>query len=446
MANPFCLLTVLLLLSLTACQTDLIEERSSWDISLDEAIENALGPDGKKSLTMPTGIRLDEIPQDPKNPLTEEKIALGRELYHETGLSTQVKKEEGMFTISCASCHHVAAGFQAGKQQGIGDGGIGFGLKGEARSKNPHYDISEIDVQPIRTPSAMNGAYQKIQLWNGQFGATGMNEGTESKWTKDTPKETNELGYEGLETQAIAGLKVHRMQVNKDFVDGMHYKKYFDIAFADISEEDRYTREYAGLAIAAYERTILANEAPFQRWLRGERDAMTVTQKRGAALFFGKGNCASCHNSPALNEMEFYALGMPDLDGPGVYGGVDADTKKGRGGFTGNPEDMYKFKVPQLYNLKDSPFYGHGGTFNSIREIIEYKNEAVPAKASVPSGQLAEEFKPLGLTADEINAITAFLQNGLYDPALDRYLPPSLPSGLCFPNNDPQSRKEMGCD
>ncbi len=435
-----------LLFTFSACTTDIIEERTPWDIALDEAIENTLGVDGKTHLTMPTGIRLAEIPQDPRNPLTEEKIALGRELFHEPGLGTEAKKGEGMFTYSCASCHHSAAGFQAGMQQGIGEGGLGFGLHGEARSKNPHYEISELDIQPIRTPSAMNGAYQKVQLWNGQFGATGMNEGTESSWTEGTPKEANHFGYEGLEIQAIAGLNVHRMKVSKEFVDGMHYKKYFDIAFADISEEERYTREYAGLAIAAYERTILSNEAPFQRWLRGDRDAMTVTQKRGAALFFGKAGCASCHNGPALNEMAFYALGMPDLNGPGVYGGVDAATEKGRGGFTGNPEDNFKFKVPQLYNLKDSPFYGHGGTFSSIREVIEYKNEAVPANSAVPTGQLAEEFVPLKLSADEINALTAFLQNGLYDPSLDRYLPPSLPSGLCFPNNDARSRVELGCE
>jgi len=141
-----------------------------------------------------------------------------------------------------------------------------------------------------------------------------------------------------------------------------------------------------------------------------------------------------------------YALGMPELDGPDVYGGVDVPTELGRGGFTTKEEDMYKFKVPQLYNLKDSTFFGHGGTFRSIREVIEYKNEAVPAKAEVPSSQLAEGFRPLNLTEDEISALAAFLQNGLYDPALDRYVPASLPSGLCFPNNDPSSREALGCD
>jgi len=339
------LLSTFLLISLTACQTNVIEDRSPWDIALDEAIEEALGSEGKQSLIMPNSRSFNEIPQDPRNPLTEEKVALGRELYHETGMATAAMYNEGMYTYSCASCHHVEAGFQAGVQQGIGDGGFGFGLRGESRSKKPSYGIDEIDVQPIRTPTAMNGAFQEIMLWNGQFGATGMNAGTEAQWTVETPKEANNFGYQGLETQAIAGLTVHRMEVTPAFVEGMHYQHYFDIAFADISKEERYTNEYAGLAIAAYERTLLSNEAPFQRWLRGERDAMTATQKRGAALFFGKANCVSCHKGPALNEMAFYALGMPDLDGPGVYGGVDVPAERGGGGFTTKDVGLYKYKV-----------------------------------------------------------------------------------------------------
>ena len=63
----------------------------------------------------------------------------------------------------------------------------------------------------------LNVAYQKVMLWNGQFGATSVNTGTESQWTADTPIETNFLGFEGLETQAIAGLGVHRMKVNPEF-------------------------------------------------------------------------------------------------------------------------------------------------------------------------------------------------------------------------------------
>ena len=71
------------------------------------------------------------IPQDPRNPITPEKIELGKLLFHETGLGSNPLKVQGEYTYSCASCHHVAAGFQAGVIQGIGEGGFGFGTKGE---------------------------------------------------------------------------------------------------------------------------------------------------------------------------------------------------------------------------------------------------------------------------------------------------------------------------
>ena len=71
---------------------------------------------------------------------------------------------------------------------------------------------------------------------------------------------------------------------------------------------------------------------------------------------------------------------------------VDVATKKGRGGFTGNPEDDYKFKTPQLYGLKYAPFYGHGGNFTSLRDLVVYKNTAISQNADVPQSQLADEF------------------------------------------------------
>jgi len=74
--------------------------------------------------------------------------------------------------FSCASCHFASAGFQAGRFQGIGKSGMGFGRNGEGRIKGSLYPGSMINVQPIRSPSALNMAYQSAILWNGQFGAT----------------------------------------------------------------------------------------------------------------------------------------------------------------------------------------------------------------------------------------------------------------------------------
>ncbi|MBV6655251.1 MAG: hypothetical protein KI786_15900 [Mameliella sp.] len=302
----------------------------------------------------------------------------------------------------------------------------------------------------MRSPSTLNSAYQIAMLWNGQFGAKGVNAGTEYAWTEGTPKAVNNLGFHGVETQAIAGLSVHRqLEDTSDVSNLANYKKLFDAAFPDRSDHERYNRVSAGLAIAAYERTLLADQAPFQRWLRGESDAMNALEKEGALVFFGKGQCGTCHTGPALNSMEFHAIGLGDLmDCPEevLLTSVNAAEHLGRGGFTNRAQDMYKFKVPQLYNLKDSPFYGHGGTLRSIREVIDYKNEAVPHKADVPAAQLSEEFVPLGLTEQEVDALVAFIENALYDPNLTRYVPETLPTGLCFPNADPMSQEDLGCN
>ncbi|GAB4406358.1 MAG: hypothetical protein OHK0039_08040 [Bacteroidia bacterium] len=404
---------------------------------------------GRHAFQMPTSdvASYYKIPQDPNNPLTPAKVALGKLLFHETGLGVNPRDPDGLLSYSCASCHHAPGGFQACRRQGVGEGGIGFGLTGEARVLRPDYEIDSIDVQPVRTPSALNIAYQANVLWNGQFGATGVNVGTETRWAYGTPINDNHLGFEGTETQAIAGLNVHRLRADSALVQGPRYKAMYDAAFPDVPVPQRYDRVRTGLAIAAYERTLLANQAPFQRWLAGESGAMNDREKRGAILFFSKANCYSCHTGPALNSMAFYALGMPDLIGTGIIKSLASDpAHRGRGGFTGNPEDDYKFKVPQLYNLKDSPFYGHGGNFRSIREVVEYKNKGESANGRVPKSQLADEFVYLGLTDEEIDLLVEFISEGLYDPDLERYAPTTLPSGLCFPNNDDQSRRDLGCD
>nr|WKN38938.1 cytochrome c peroxidase [Tunicatimonas sp. TK19036] len=441
------LLALTCLSFLSSCQQDPeapVQKKSLLDQQLAQALQAASRGKGISFFRLPDSDDFSQIPQDPNNFLTNEKVALGKLLYHETALAVKSKFSEGMRTYSCASCHHAQAGFQAGTRQGVGDGGTGFGVAGEGRKHNILFPTDSIDVQPVRSPSTLNSAYQVVQLWNGQFGATGPNEGTENQWKKGTPIETNHLGFEGVETQAIAGLTVHRLNCDTALIAHTAYKQYFDRAFSQTNEKERYALQQAGLAIAAYERTLLANQAPFQRYLRGETAAISEHQKQGALLFFGKANCTSCHTGPALNSMEFHALGMGDLLGDGVHRNTTSDpAHRGRSSFTGKSEDDYKFKVPQLYNLKDSPFYGHGGTFHSVQEVIMYKNEADPENAVVPDSQLAKEFVPLNLNEEEVQQLTDFVENALYDPHLSRYVPDSLPSGLCFPNNDAQTRTDL---
>ena len=451
------LLVICLGLFFASCKKDSFDEGGGnsernlqLDTDLTEILSTASNGIGTSHFILPESNNFENIPQDSKNPITKDKVALGKLLYHETGLALNPMKQLSKGTYSCASCHFASAGFQAGRFQGIAEGGIGFGLNGEGRVKGSLYEGSEIDVQPIRTPTAMNGAYQKVMLWNGQFGGTSVNIGTESEWTPETPKETNNLGFEGLETQAIAGLAVHRMDVNPDFFTKYPvYQNLFDQAYPNAEVDERYTIKNAGLAIAAYERTILSNEAPFQKWLRGDELALTDIEKEGAILFFGKANCGNCHNGPALNNMEFHGYGMKNLDDCPEETFKTNNTvgeNLGRGGFTKNSNDYYKFKVPQLYNLADSPFLGHGASFRSVKEVVVYKNNGIAESSNVPTSQLADDFVPLNLTDGEVNAISAFLENGLRDPNLKRYEPEILPSGNCFPFNDPLAASELGCN
>jgi cytochrome c peroxidase len=430
-----------------SCSTDSKDSYVDIDIEGTElkAQINSVSSIGKLQLIRANS--LASIPQDPKNPITQEKIDLGQLLFHETGLALNPKQEEGMNTYSCASCHHAKAGFQSGMKQGIGEGGSGFGFLGEARVIDPNYDPSTIDIQPIRSPTILNTAFQDVMLWNGQFGGTKTNAGTEGEWTEGTPKATNNLGFEGIETQAIAGLDVHRLKCEPEMIlANPTYKALFDAAYPEIEESKRYSKINGALAIAAYERIVVASEAPFQKWLQGEENAMNVTEKKGALLFFGKAKCYTCHSGPGLNGMEFHALGMNDLSGGEIFGEIDPGTKKGRGGFTKNPADDYKFKTPTLYNLKDLNFLGHGGSLSSVREVIEYKNNAVAENSEVPQNKLSDEFIPLGLSSEELDQLTAFVENSLYDDNLERYVPQSVPSGLCFPNADAASKTDMGCN
>ena len=443
------LLFVLLSFSmLAACREDGEVPGGDLDRQLRESIMSATGKP-VDALAMPQADDLANIPQDPRNLLTPQKVALGKLLFHETGLGTQGKFANLRYTFSCASCHHAGAGFQANRAQGLGEGGLGFGRTGEGRVRAANVSGDDVDAQPLRSPSALNSAYQELMLWSGQFGGVGDNLGTEDQWTAGTPKATNALGFAGVETQAIAGLKVHRLGVDADILAQLGYKAAFDEVFADVPVAERYTNTTTGLAIAAYERTLLATEAPFQRWLRGDAAALSAREMRGAIVFFGDGGCASCHSGPSLADMSFHALGMSDLHDCAeeiVQSTPNMAAHKGRGGFTLRSADMWKFKVPQLYNLTDSRFYGHGASFRSVRDVVSYKNAGRAQNPRVPADAISADFQPLQLTEAQQRDLVAFLEDGLHDPNLRRYVPEALPSGNCFPVADALARAEMHCD
>lgn len=413
---------------------------------LNDELSSAIG--NKINYLLPTGVDLSQIPQSSANPLTEEKIKLGKLLFFEPAFANESKFAVGKNTFTCSSCHVPDAGFRPSRVQGIADGAYGFGLQGEKRVKLPSYPEDSIDAQGARPLAVLNVAYVTNTMWNGSFGSEDVNAGTENMWgVFDPGTAINNLRLGALEGQNIEGLKTHRMFYNKQNITDNGYKDLFDAAFPNMPESERYSRKGASFAISAYLRSILTNEAPFQKWLKGDKTAMTDEEKRGAILFFGKLNCNSCHNQPNLGSMQFAALGLKDLyENGGLKTSIKDRRNLGRGGFTGKTEDMYKFRVPQLYNLGDSGPYFHGSSKQTLEDVVDYFNNGIQENYNVPANQISTFLKPLGMTKQEKADLTAFLRNGLRDPNLKRYVPSTVISKMCFPNNDQKSKEDMGCN
>jgi len=415
------------LLLLYACSSDELSAPVEFDL---KQTLNSASPTGSyDAYILPDGSDLSAIPQDPKNPLTREKIELGKMLFYETGLALDPMHEEGKETYSCSSCHVPECGYMPGRAQGIADGGRGFGTLGDERWKNPIYADTELDVQGARPLSLMNVAYTTNTSWSGQFGGNDANIGTEHLWD-GTVAEVNHLGYFGV-------------------TDDLGYTPLFDAAFPDFQGDERYSDVTSSLAISAYLRSMVTNEAPFQQWLKGDETALTRDQKHGAILFFGKAGCFRCHNGPALNNAnEFYALGVNDLYQSGLAFATDENDIRnfGRGGFTGEASDMHKFKIPQLYNMRETPFFFHGSSKRSMMEVVDYFNAGIPENENVPTENIAPQLHPLNLTHQEKIELVDFLENALWDDEYRRYVPEFVLSGNCFPNNDQASREDLGCE
>lgn len=441
MYSKLFVLATLLAFLLISCAKD---KKAYLDEEVLSVVQNNAPSNDISYYIMPESGDYASLPnQDPNNPITQSKVNLGRMLFFETGLAQHPNDDACYETYSCATCHVPSKGFLPGRAQGIADGASGFGYQGSNRAVLSQYTSSQIDAQGTRPLTVMNSTYVTNTLWSGTFGANDQNVGTEEHWTGLAS--VNHTGLNGLEAQNIENFELHRMDINDKVLDGFAYRQVFDFAFPDVPVAERYSTLTASYALSAYLRTLLTNEAPFQAFLKGDTEALTESQKYGAMLFFGKARCASCHNSPSLGKMDFYALGAADLyEIGGLNTSADDPRILGRGAFTSTEEDMFKFKVPQLYNLQTYETFFHGSSKKSIEEVVDYKILAQSENALVPDAMMA--ISPIQLSGLERDQLIDFLSNGLYDDNMERYVPSGVLSGNCFPNNDAQSRIDIGCN
>lgn len=296
--------------------------------------------------------RLDVLPPAPVpayNPQSAAKIHLGKELYFDTRLS----KDN---TVSCASCHNPALGWS---DAGPTSKGINNQLGGR------------------RAPPVVNAAFSPLQFWDGR--APSLEE--QAKGPIANPIEMGNTHEVMIRTvQDIPG-----------------YVAEFAAAFGP----GPITLDWVAQAIAAYERTVVTTDSPFDRFVRGDEASLTKLEKQGLEIFNGKGHCSACHWGGYFSDGRFHNLGIAPTGG--------AKPDEGRFAVTKNPKDMGAFKTPTMRDVGFRPPYLHNGSEKDLEAVIDlYNRGGGPLQA-----HLDQMMVPLNLTKQEKSALAAFMKSGL---------------------------------
>lgn len=302
----------------------------------------------------PTGLPAIIHPKD--NPSTPEKVALGKQLYFDGRLSADNK-------VSCATCHDPSKGYSNGDQ-------FATGVEGKKGGRN--------------SPTVINTAFQKFQFWDGRAGTL----------------EEQALGP--IQNPIEMNLTLDAVVAKLNAIEG--YKKQFQQVFGtDV------TSEGIAKAIAAYERTLLSGDAPYDRFKAGDKTAMSESAQRGMALFFGKANCSACHSGPNFTDNAFHNIGVP---------GTDA----GREAISKSLGDRGSFKTPTLRDVARSSPYMHDGSLKTLEEVVAHY-----AKGGTAHEQLDEEVYELKLTDAQKADLVTFLKEGLSGASYPMHTAPELP-------------------
>jgi len=282
------------------------------------------------------------------------------------------------------------------------------------------------------------------------------------------PGGLNPFGHPAQENVALLLLDAHRM-LGAQAAELQKYATYRKL-FRDAFPEEAAQADAAGdinllindmsvfRATATFLRTTVTRDTPWDRFLSGDNGALTKGQRRGATLFFtsadkGGAGCYGCHSGPMLNkqpndpdvtgagafvEENFYNLGLADHPLQALNRAARNDPNfrdDGRKEITGRDSDAFKFRVLTLRQLKDARFFFHNGAFTSVKDVVKYFNAGVPQDAqAAAAGTLTPRFthprgagspRGLGLSDDQVDDLTDFIENGLYDPAFVHHDPKS---------------------
>ncbi|MTI16013.1 cytochrome-c peroxidase [Rhodobacteraceae bacterium RKSG542] len=337
---------------------------------------------------------LGEPPIPADNPQTPEKIELGKMLFFDGRLS-------GNGTMPCSVCHSPYVGWDVEDK-------ISFGYPGTVHWRN--------------SQTIVNSAYYGKLFWAGSSSSL-------------------EKQAKSAATGAVAGNgESDMMEARLAFIP--EYRERFNDVFGD--EWPRISNAWK--AIAAFERTIVQTDTPFDSYLRGDDNALDASQKRGLELFRGKAGCMECHNGPLLSDEKYYNTGVPPLDewdddglrqvtfryelyAKGSTEEMYRKTKDDPGFYFRSKEkaDKGKFRTPSLRYTAYTEPYMHNGMLATLEDVVEFYNQGGG------TNEFAENktklLKPLGLSEEEKADLVNFIKSLSGDeilidePELPEYAP-----------------------
>ena len=263
---------------------------------------------------------LNSVPFPEENHFSQAKAELGKLLFFDGRLSPK--------GISCTTCHDPARGF-------AGNVALNTGASGK--------------LEPRHTPTAINRTWAPAQMWDGHLPTLEVQ-------INNAVTNPDEMGSSPQEVErallAIPG-----------------YAPLFEHSYGDAAI--RYER--VAMAIATYERTLVSANSAYDRYLAGDKSALTKSQKAGLEFFNHKGECAECHSGPNLTDERYSNTGV----------GFDRQPDAGRKAVTGRKSDNGRFKTPTLRDVARRGPYMHDGSINTLDEVLEFY-----AKGGVMNQQL----------------------------------------------------------
>ena len=334
-------------------------------------------------------------------PNAQPKVELGRMLMFDKVLS-------GNMNIACATCHHPSTGTGDGLALPVGEGGFGLGPvrdanEGDAahvegrvpRNAPPVYNLAAREFEALFHDGRLAIDFSKP---SGFLSPAGDQMPTGCHVDPTPPCVANVLAAQamfpvtsGLEMAGqdhenavgaagaagdLAGpsgvwnLLAQRLQAIPEYVE------LFKAAFpGHIHSAEDITYVDAANAIAAFEGTAWrTDDSSFDRYLRGEKSALSRNEKKGMRLFYGDAGCADCHSGSLQTDQEFHVIAMPQI-GPGKGDGASGREDFGRFKVTGQIEDLFAFRTPSLRNVAVTGPWGHAGGYSDLRQVVVHHLE-----------------------------------------------------------------------